>query len=268
MGPSLELNQLQAAKYEYFLDHICNWSVHPRPFSTIAIMQKGSGHFKLSNNDVKVNCGDAFFIPAGSKYISYWRSNSEVIYYAIHFHINNRFSDFSPQRFCLQKINTLSSDSFLPRFEKLCKYILADGFAKLKAYSLFYDMYADILPLLQYDNTQAFALNDVKTAVDYIEKHSHKEFKVGHLAKMCNISESRFYVLFQRTIGCSPIAYRNNVRIRKAATMLGDRYTIEEIATKVGFSSPIYFRRIFKEIMGKLPSEYRKNLRFSIEELS
>ncbi len=50
--------------------------------------------------------------------------------------------------------------------------------------------------------------------------------------------------------------------------MLGDRYTIEEIATKVGFSSPIYFRRIFKEIMGKLPSEYRKNLRFNIEELS
>jgi transcriptional regulator GlxA family with amidase domain len=44
--------------------------------------------------------------------------------------------------------------------------------------------------------------------------------------------------------------------------MLGSQYTVDDIAARVGFSSAVYFRRIFKEIMGKLPSEYRKNLQF------
>ena len=42
---SLGLSQLQAAKFEYLSDHVCDWRTKPRPFSTIAIMQKGSGHF-------------------------------------------------------------------------------------------------------------------------------------------------------------------------------------------------------------------------------
>lgn len=263
---SLELNQLQAAKYEYRSEHICNWSENPRPFSTIAVMQKGKGRFVTSDKEVEVECGDAFFIPAGSKYISYWNGMDDILYFAIHFHMNNRYSKFSPQRFCLQKINALQSDWFLPRFESLCKYILATGVTRLKAYGLFYDLYADILPLLQWEKSKNSAFNSVKSAVDYIELNSDKEFSVNTLSQMCLLSESRFYTLFYKAMGCSPISYRNNIRIRKAVNMLGDEYTIEEIAARTGFSSGIYFRRIFKEIMGKLPSDYRKNLKFNMDE--
>ena len=40
---NLGLNQLQAAKYEYLSEHVCDWRSNPRPFSTIA-MQKGEGY--------------------------------------------------------------------------------------------------------------------------------------------------------------------------------------------------------------------------------
>jgi len=259
---SLESTQLQAAKYEYLSNHVCNWSKNPRPFSTIAVMQKGNGRFLTANTEIDIQSGDVFFIPAGSKYISYWDGDDGVLYYAIHFHMENRNSEFSPQGFNLQKITPLKTNILLSRFETLCKCILIDGVARLKAYSIFYDLYADILPLLQRKQIKFFAFDNIKNAVEYIEKNSEKNFTVDYLAQMCLLSESRLYALFEKAIGCSPIAYRNNIRIRKAVNLLGGDYSIEEIATKIGFSSAIYFRRIFKKIMGKLPSDYRKSLKF------
>jgi len=261
----VELNQLQAAKYEYQSKHVCNWNENPRPFSTIAIMRKGDGRFLTEVAEIDVKCGDIFFIPAGSRYISYWNGDDGVLYYAIHFHMENRYSEFSPQKFCLQKITPLKTETLISRFETLCKYILTGGVAKLKAYSVFYDLYADVLPLLQREQIFNPSFDNIKNAVEYIEHNSDKEFTVNYLAQMCLLSESRFYALFRKAMGCSPIAYRNNIRIRKAVNLLGEEYNIEEIATKVGFSSAIDFRRIFKKIMGKLPTEYRKNLKFNID---
>jgi AraC-like DNA-binding protein len=264
---SLGLTQLQAAKFEYLSEHVCDWSTNPRPFSTIAVMQKGCGRFVASGETVEVTCGQVFFIPAGSRYTSYWHGTEEIIYFAIHFHFDNWYSKFSPQRFCIQKIETLSSDVFFHHFENIRKYVSCDGYERLKAYGSFYHLYAEVLPLLDCAKLKNTALERIRNAVDYIEHNSEKEFTVKYLAQMCHLSESRFYALFCRALGCSPIAYRNIVRIRKALIMLGKQYTIEEIATKVGFSSAIYFRRVFKEIMGRLPSEYRKNLNFNIEDI-
>lgn len=80
---SLGLNQLQVAKFEYLAEHVCNWSEHSRPFSTLAVMQKGRGRFATADKEIRIDCGDVFFIPAGSKYISYWEV--KVTFYILPF---------------------------------------------------------------------------------------------------------------------------------------------------------------------------------------
>lgn len=259
---SIGLEQLQAARYEYLSRHTCDWSENPRPFSTIALMQKGGGSFITANETIEVGFGQAFFIPAGSKYISYWHGAEEIVYLAIHFHFDNQTSEFAPQRFCLQRIDKLSPEMFLIPFEEIRKYALTGGFERLKTYSAFYGLYAGVLPLLGCADLQNDALSSIKSAIDYIEQNSEKDFTVKSLAQRCHLSESRFYALFNRALGCPPISYRNSVRIRRAMTLLGEKYTIEEVAAKVGFSSAVHFRQVFNTIMGKLPSEYRKNLLF------
>jgi YesN/AraC family two-component response regulator len=257
---SLELNQLQAARYAYLAEHVCDWSVNPRPFSTIAVMGKGDGRFVTPADTFEVVRGEAFFIPANSKYVSYWHGADEIYYYAIHFHFRNRHAAFSPQRFCLQKVDGLHPDAFMHHLDSISKYISRDGFERFKAYGAFFDLYADVLPLLRLSKTQNAAQDTVKDVIDFIESNCEKEFTVDDLAKLCHLSESRLYALFKQAMGCSPIAYRNSVRIRKAMTLLGEAYSIDEISAKVGFSSPVYFRQVFKKIIGKLPSEYKKNL--------
>ena len=51
--------------------------------------------------------------------------------------------------------------------------------------------------------------------------------------------------------------YINQVRVQKAKELLhSGEYRIGQIAEKVGFSDQQYFSRVFKKIVGCMPSEY------------
>ncbi len=79
---------------------------------------------------------------------------------------------------------------------------------------------------------------------------------------MCGLSESYFYLLFKRSIGLSPVEYRNRIRVNTACSLLeGTSMSIDEISASVGFDTPFYFSRIFKKIMGHSPRQYRQEHR-------
>ena len=100
----------------------------------------------------------------------------------------------------------------------------------------------------------------IQNALDYIDKYFDAEISVKQLAELCNFSESRFHHVFKELMRMSPIAYKHKVAINHAVLYLGSErgYTVEEISDKCGFSSSIYFRRVFKKITGKSPREYKK----------
>jgi AraC-like DNA-binding protein len=259
---SVGLNMLQAARFEHTPGHICDWSKNPRPFSTVALLQHGSGSFEMPGAAFEVGSGQAFFIPASSKYISHWRGEGKVIYYAIHFNFDNRYSEFAPQKFCPQLVDAIDVNALLLKIGIIQDSVSKSGFGRFKAYSAFYALYADLLPLLRTTGICTVATDSVKRAIEFIEQNSEDSFTVKSLADMCGLSESRFFTLFHQALGCAPIAYRNSVRIRKAAVLLGEDFSIDEVAAMSGFASTVLFRRVFKEIMGRLPSEFKKNLRF------
>jgi len=48
-------------------------------------------------------------------------------------------------------------------------------------------------------------------------------------------------------------------RVQKAKEiLLGTNLKLYEVAEKVGYTDPKYFSRVFKEVTGYLPAEYRK----------
>ena len=80
-----------------------------------------------------------------------------------------------------------------------------------------------------------------------------------YLAELCFLSPSRFYYLFQKQTGETPIGYKNRLTIGACMQkFVEDRnISVEEIALLYGFESTVYFRRLFKKLTGKTPTEYR-----------
>jgi len=103
--------------------------------------------------------------------------------------------------------------------------------------------------------------SDRKRAVDkarrMIAQRYASELTIERIAKELHYSKSYFGQLFKAETGMSASEYINQVRVQKAKEMLfaGD-YRIGEIAEKVGFRDQQYFARVFKKIVGCMPSEY------------
>ena len=72
-----------------------------------------------------------------------------------------------------------------------------------------------------------------------------------------NMSRSTLYRKIQSLTGDNIVTFIRNVRLKKAISLLNTgEFTISEVAYKVGFSTPRYFSKTFKEVYGVLPSQY------------
>ena len=99
----------------------------------------------------------------------------------------------------------------------------------------------------------------VKRALQYIEVHLSQPIEVEILCKLNNISRKHFVHLFGKETGKTVSRYVACARCERAAELLENSpLQIYEISCHVGYEDQSYFARVFKEIMGMTPQQYRK----------
>ena len=99
----------------------------------------------------------------------------------------------------------------------------------------------------------------LRASISYINASYNTELRVPTLAKMENLSVSRYNTLFRRIMNMSPIEYITKMRISSACELLtGTDLSIKEIGMLVGYSDSHFFSRIFKANVGISPADYRK----------
>ncbi len=92
-----------------------------------------------------------------------------------------------------------------------------------------------------------------------IDEHlSEEEFSIEEFGKDVGMSRSQIHRKLKALTGKSTSLYLRTVRLAKAKQMIENKIgNISEISYKVGFSSPAYFSRCFKEEFGHAPSEVK-----------
>lgn len=100
----------------------------------------------------------------------------------------------------------------------------------------------------------------IKAMLDCIHRQFDTDLNTAVIAASASISESECLRCFRTTIGTTPIQYLKKYRIQQAARLLIEsRERVSEIAVKCGFQDMSYFTKAFREQMGCVPTEYRKN---------
>ncbi|MEZ0536448.1 response regulator [Caldicellulosiruptoraceae bacterium PP1] len=103
--------------------------------------------------------------------------------------------------------------------------------------------------------------NELEKALDFINKNYYKDINMTIVANYVSLNYYYFSTLFKEHTKLSFIDYLNNVRINKAKELLNDSsLKIYEISERVGFKNPKHFARIFKNITGMTPAEYKEML--------
>ncbi|MRT92046.1 hybrid sensor histidine kinase/response regulator transcription factor [Ancylomarina sp. 16SWW S1-10-2] len=100
----------------------------------------------------------------------------------------------------------------------------------------------------------------IKKAVALVEENiAEASFSVEDLSKELGMSRVYLYKKLISITGKSPIEFIRIIRLKRGAQLLEkSQMNIAEVAYEVGFNSPRYFSKYFKEEYGMLPSAYVK----------
>ncbi len=94
---------------------------------------------------------------------------------------------------------------------------------------------------------------------EYLE---FEKVDVAYLADKLCMSKSTLYRKVKALTGISTNEYVRKIKMQNAEKLLLEgKYTISEVAFRVGINSAVYFRQCFKEEFGSSPSEYLKKLK-------
>ncbi|MBG9376292.1 helix-turn-helix domain-containing protein [Panacibacter sp. DH6] len=97
----------------------------------------------------------------------------------------------------------------------------------------------------------------------YVEKHYNEDIDVKKAAAIANLSVPSFCNYFKKLMSFTFTDFINQYRIHRACVMLKQEKTIAEVSFACGFNNVAYFNKVFKTIMNKTPSQYKKEMQFS-----
>lgn len=96
------------------------------------------------------------------------------------------------------------------------------------------------------------------SALAVMHREPDRDWHVGTLAKLANMSRTAFASTFAEMVGMPPIQYLVEWRMRRAAVLLQDRRnSVLAVASRFGYRSEAAFRRAFKRLTGHSPGEIR-----------
>ncbi len=99
----------------------------------------------------------------------------------------------------------------------------------------------------------------VQLLVDYITVHPEENLTREKMCSMTGVSESTLRRLFKKVMGKSIFDFITDTKMVYATHLLATTLEpISEIGYKLGFESPSYFTKRFRENYGISPQEYRK----------
>lgn len=98
----------------------------------------------------------------------------------------------------------------------------------------------------------------IRNVLHEMEERMEHPWTLKELSDRAHLSTSRFSSLFTQVVGTSPMDYLIQLRLSKAVELIETTDgKIIDIASECGFRNLSNFNRLFKQHIGKLPSELR-----------
>lgn len=94
----------------------------------------------------------------------------------------------------------------------------------------------------------------------YVEQHLAESVDIGQMLHVLGTSRSTLYRVFLRYLKISPSKAITQFKIEHALHLIEMGCSVTETAKVLGYSSVYHFSNTFKQVLGKRPTEYKKEL--------
>ncbi|MBU1340275.1 MAG: GlxA family transcriptional regulator [Proteobacteria bacterium] len=113
-------------------------------------------------------------------------------------------------------------------------------------------------PWIEFQGQRAHSDKEIRNAQERLENQYIDSFNFDRVAQDFGMSRRTFERRFKATTGDSPLQYLQRVRVEAAKRILeNENKSFDEVTYAVGYEDPGFFRKIFTQISGISPKEYR-----------
>ncbi len=259
------------------------------PYCIVRYIHSGSAVFTVNDTSYHVNAGDVFYIPQGCRLNC--KAKEDIVFTSVRFIGNIQISEMDTlnhlwgisQLYHFQEHSEMSNwfdEMYHSAISRVTyKRLVTRGYlnlicAELAKYSaenleeeesLRKDRAIQESAVdMDYIRRRAFE-SQVKTdpriqsLADYIVLHPEENITREKMCAMCSVSESTLRRLFKSCMGKSITDFIKETKMIFAAHLLVTTSDpISEIGYQLGYETPSYFTKIFRETFGVSPHEYRK----------
>lgn len=100
------------------------------------------------------------------------------------------------------------------------------------------------------------SIQHIERMKQYVENHYRSKITKNELGACIGVSPNYAATLFRKVTGLTISDYVHRKRMKTAHYMLRhSQLTVQDISEHLGYSDPSYFNRIFKKVIGRLPSD-------------
>lgn len=270
-----------------FLHHRRNFAYH-----VLILVTEGTLFIHANNAAHKVGAGQYIFLRAGEEHFGERPSEGKLSYLWVHFQADAPMEELRgkavseqapapPQAAIAGQISVpphAAEEAYMYQFPEtghlpdmgrvaqLFRQLMDVSFEE-GAYTQNMSDYAMSLLLMEISRgyAQPAGVRDklpeaVISAREWIKNHYYHPFEVSELAEILGYRADYLSSLFKRKMGVPIVRYANQIRIRTAKTLLSNYdVTIKEAAYSCGFSDEKYFMKVFKQMEGITPAQYRSS---------
>lgn len=225
-------------------------------YTRLYFVQSGEGYLHFNGQEVKLEPGFMYLIPAGCRF-DYGCTSLEKIY----FHL---------------MLTAVEGIDLLSAVPTICKLpISEEEFSNLVRWCDSVD-YTDLVQMKTYLSQQIINCMQmcgmpmipvrkhsalVVRAIDYIRDNIRLNLSVKEIAQVLFVSESKLRKDFRDETGMSLGKYIDHLVFLRAKQLLGDRtLSVGQISQRLGFCDQFYFSRRFKENFQQTPTQFRSEL--------
>ena len=93
---------------------------------------------------------------------------------------------------------------------------------------------------------------------NYVEQNFQEEINIRKVAAIAHLTVPAFCNYFKKIMNITFTDFINQYRIEQACILLQQEKSIGEVCFECGFNNVPYFNKVFKNIVKKTPSEFKK----------
>jgi AraC family transcriptional regulator len=101
----------------------------------------------------------------------------------------------------------------------------------------------------------------LRRVTEHMAANALRDLSLDELVQITGLSRAQFFRGFQRSTGCTPARYVQQIRMRHAAALLEEGRTISDVASIVGYGNSSHFAAVFRRYNGTNPADWRRVLK-------